>query len=608
MSLNASSADSTNGGSGERRPSVPPFAVTGITGAGVVQLRIAAAHAARQTELLLSKHRRALGARSASVFAKIYLGNHFKLTPSRMHREMFQLLDGLKEHRGRRIAIAAPRGHAKTTVVGLGYVLWAALYNLEPMIVIVSGASSQATQILSHIKEELLHNPLLQRDFPEICEVLGTAKGPRPFRNDRIHLPNGVAIRALGAEQRMRGMRQRQYRPSLIVVDDLEEQESVLSSEGREKTKEWFTGTLLKLGNNETNVVIVGTVLHYDSLLASLTGVPGSKPVSGWESRRYRALEQPSSRPELWEKWESIYAGHDEYLAEGKQEIAAAARTSTKIGVTPATSTNDAVAASCSSPSPASMRSGPVAAKEYFELNKTAMLEGTQVLWHELDDYHTLMVTRVREGRTSFQAEKQNEPIDPSECIFRDENLRYWDEDYTSPAALAEHFRGKCTIAGACDPSMGGRSGRGDFSAIITLLRPSNSRITYVLDASLSISTPDQTIARIVEQARIYRYSYFQLETNGFQELMLKQLKERAAAAGVRVPVRSVDHRTDKRARIQALEPMISQGHLLFSRRQHLLIEQLRQFPMAAHDDGPDALEMAVMALNTPRPAIYILD
>jgi len=51
---------------------------------------------------------------------------------------------------------------------------------------------------------------------------------------------------------------------------------------------------------------------------------------------------------------------------------------------------------------------------------------------------------------------------------------------------------------------------------------------------------------------------------------------------------------------------MISQGHLLFSRRQ-LLIEQLRQFRMAVHDDGPNALEMAVMALKTPRPAIYIL-
>ncbi|MBL8874169.1 MAG: phage terminase large subunit [Phycisphaerae bacterium] len=573
---------------------------------GIMQLRLAAAHEGRRTEELLSKQRRRMAAQSPFVFAKLYLANHFKLPPSRMHRELFQLLENLKEQRGRRIAIAAPRGHAKTTVVGLAYILWCALYNLEPMIVVVSNASSQAIQILRHIKEELLHNELLHRDFPEICSVFGTGKGPRPCTNDQITLPNGVAIRAFGSEQRMRGLRQRQFRPSLIVVDDLEEQEGVLSSEGREKTREWFAGTLLKLGNNETNVVVVGTVLHYDSLLASLTGVPGAKAVSGWDAKVYRALEQPSLRPELWEKWEAIYSGLEEFPSAEppkpatNKPVAQAHRVGAGIAAPSPENSSSGNSAECLA------HTGPAAAKAFYEEKKSAMLEGTQVLWPELDDYHTLMVTRVREGRTSFQAEKQNQPIDPSECIFRDEIIRYWDDDFASPAALAEHFRGKCVIAGACDPSLGGRSGRGDYSAIVTLLRPSNSKIVYVLDASLSLSTPDQTIGRIVEQARLYKYTYFYLESNGFQELMLKQLKERASAASVSLPVRSVNHRTDKRARIQALEPMISQGHLLFSRKQQMLIEQLRQFPMAAHDDGPDALEMAVMALNTPRPSITV--
>lgn len=574
--------------------------------AGIVQLRLAAAHTGRKTEELLSMQRRRLAAQSPFAFAKIYLANHFKLPPSRMHRELFQLLQQLRVQRGRRIAIAAPRGHAKTTVVGLAHILWCALYNLEPLIVLVSNASSQAIQILRHIKEELLHNPLLHRDFPEICSVFGTGRGPRPCTNDQITLSNGVAVRAFGSEQRMRGMRQRQFRPSLIVVDDLEEQESVLSSEGREKTRDWFAGTLLKLGNNETNVVVVGTVLHYDSLLASLTGVPGARAVSGWDAKVYRALEQPSLRPELWEKWEAIYSGLEE-LPSAETSIPGANTSKAPSPGPPASaSLLTSQTSSTSDGTPALVRTGPTAAQAFFEEHQSAMLAGTRVLWPELDDYHTLMVTRVREGRTSFQAEKQNQPIDPSECIFRDEIIRYWDEDFASPAALAERFKGRCTIAGACDPSLGRKSARGDYSAIVTLLRPSNSKIIYVLDASLSLSTPDQTIERIVEQAKLYRYNYFYLESNGFQELMLKQLKERASSASVSLPIRSVNHRTDKRARIQALEPMISQGHLLFSRKQQLLIEQLRQFPMASHDDGPDALEMAVTALNTPRPSITV--
>ena len=42
------------------------------------------------------------------------------------------------------------------------------------------------------------------------------------------------------------------------------------------------------------------------------------------------------------------------------------------------------------------------------------------------------------------------------------------------------------------------------------------------------------------------------------------------------------------------LEPLIASGQLLFSRKHTTLLEQLRQFPLGAHDDGPDALEMAV--------------
>ncbi len=48
------------------------------------------------------------------------------------------------------------------------------------------------------------------------------------------------------------------------------------------------------------------------------------------------------------------------------------------------------------------------------------------------------------------------------------------------------------------------------------------------------------------------------------------------------------------------LEPMISTGVLRFSRRQRTLLDQLRQFPMAAHDDGPDALQMAVELAHKP--------
>jgi hypothetical protein len=74
----------------------------------------------------------------------------------------------------------------------------------------------------------------------------------------------------------------------------------------------------------------------------------------------------------------------------------------------------------------------------------------------------------------------------------------------------------------------------------------------------------------------------------------------RSRAKGCEVPVHKLTHTSDKVLRIQALQPAISSGAIRFSRRHTVLLEQLRQFPHAAHDDGPDALEMAMDAAKVP--------
>ena len=84
------------------------------------------------------------------------------------------------------------------------------------------------------------------------------------------------------------------------------------------------------------------------------------------------------------------------------------------------------------------------------------------------------------------------------------------------------------------------------------------------------------------------------MESNSSQEFMADQLIERSRKAGSQVPVEKITSVKDKMARIQSLEPKVKMGTIRFSKRHRQLLEQLRQFPKAAHDDGPDALEMAV--------------
>lgn len=502
----------------------------------------------------LSEIRKKAGALSSQTFAKLYLQHHFPLEASAMQESIFEYLDDATVKRPVRYVVAAPRGHAKSTVVSLAYVLWCVAHQKENFILLLSATKEQASELLTTIKKELETNSLLMEDFPEMCYPTG--KTPRPWRDNKVTLNNGVMIRAIGAGQAIRGTKHRQHRPTLIIVDDVEDQERVTSAEQRQKLKNWFEKTLLKTGEPCTNVVVIGTILHYDSLLANLLD---TRKTSGWKTDKYQAVLSFSEHPELWEQWEAIYDTRNDY--KGKY--------------------------------------GPNAAQAYFLDNKKEMLEGTWVSWRQRESYLDLMIMRAREGRLSFQTEKQNNPLDPADCLFRESDFRYWDDEFRSVDELIRELGNNGRFYGACDPSLGRKGGLGDYTGIITLLKCKRTNMLYVIGADIGHYTPAETIERIVTLHQMYDFTEFAVEDNQFQELLIDQIERRASEENVMVYLEGVTHTTDKKVRIQSLEPLISHGRIQFSRKHHLLIEQLRQYPMGAHDDGPDALEMvAKLALG----------
>jgi predicted phage terminase large subunit-like protein len=125
-----------------------------------------------------------------------------------------------------------------------------------------------------------------------------------------------------------------------------------------------------------------------------------------------------------------------------------------------------------------------------------------------------------------------------------------------------------------------------------------------VLDADIRRRSPDQILEAIMSFHRIRRYLSFGVEKVQFQEFLRSELERRSRQSGRPISVRGIEQTTDKRGRIQSLQAMMSTGTLLLSRRHTLLIEQLRRFPHAAHDDGPDALEMAVRTATKPRMVV----
>lgn len=506
-----------------------------------------------EMQTAVSSQRKAMGATSPAAFARVYLPRHFTKPPSRMHQELFEMLRVATDTRNQRVAVAAPRGHAKSTVATLAYVLWSVLYGHERHVLVISATREQAEQHLQNLKAELEGNARLQADFPEACPP---PRGrPAPWRGYLMLLPNDTLIRALGAGQGIRGIKHRADRPSLILVDDLENQEQCESGDQRNRTRDWFEKTLLKAGSDRANMVVVGTVVHYDSLLAKLTDprLQRGKGV-GWNRRLYQAVERWSDRSDLWDQWEQVRFGEAEFEGEA----------------------------------------GPEASAAFFEKHRQDMLSGAEVLWPEHESYLQLMILRADEGRLSFQSEKQNEPLDPEQCIFSEASLKYWDDQYADPTELLRAIGPNAQIYGACDPSLGRRASRGDYTAIVTVVQHRKSKELYVIDADITRRKPNETIQRIVALVKTYGHRGLAFESNQFQEVMADQLRQALKDAQRVLTPTLVNHSTHKATRIESLEPLVNSGRLRFSRRHQLLLEQMRQFPLGAHDDGPDALEMAV--------------
>ena len=70
-------------------------------------------------------------------------------------------------HTKNRVAIQAPTGYGKTTVIGVAYVLWYVMYNQGKQILIVSKSMPQSIKLLDQIKNAISDNPVLQELIPD---------------------------------------------------------------------------------------------------------------------------------------------------------------------------------------------------------------------------------------------------------------------------------------------------------------------------------------------------------------------------------------------------------------------------------------------------------
>lgn len=228
-----------------------------------------------------------------AAWARRHLSHYFSLPPSPFHLWLIDTLSGLHLQRAARLNVLAPRGAAKSTWSTLAYPLYAALHRLEPHIVITSDTTDQAEEFLAKVRAELEQSFTLAAEYPRAVR-LATAQAKR------LVLGNGVKIDALGTGKKIRGRSNRQHRPSLIIVDDPQNRDHMVSELKRKRSWDWLNQDVMNAGSPQTNVVVLGTALHPDGIVNRLQRTPG------WTSKVWKSVVAWPSRMDLWREWELI--------------------------------------------------------------------------------------------------------------------------------------------------------------------------------------------------------------------------------------------------------------------------------------------------------------
>jgi predicted phage terminase large subunit-like protein len=221
------------------------------------------------------------------------------------------------------------------------------------------------------------------------------------------------------------------------------------------------------------------------------------------------------------------------------------------------------------------------------------MQAGATLLWPEVEDIHTLMTMRAESGSAVFEREKQCVPMNPEECE--------WPEAYFSGDIWFSRWPSELrTKVIALDPSKGTDAKHGDYSAYI-LLGLARDGMLYV-EANLARRPTTQIVTDGVELIKHFRPHGFGVEGNQFQTLLADEFdREFKRQNLVRIAGFKLNNHTAKIIRIRQLGPLLASRRFKFKTNSpgtNMLIEQLREFPVSRHDDGPDALEMALQVVD----------
>lgn len=205
------------------------------------------------------KERRAHAKVDRLWFFQTYFPHYFSKDFGDFHKEWNTLADVPDEP----VFLAAPREHTKSTFFSLGVPVHDICCERRHFIMIISDTEDLAADFAAFIQLELEENERIKQDFGEF-----TNQGN--WESKDFITRNGIRVKARGRGQRVRGLRNRQYRVDRILIDDLENDKNVKNPKLVKETIDWLLEAVINTLAEGGSMTMVGTLLSKKSVLAQM--------------------------------------------------------------------------------------------------------------------------------------------------------------------------------------------------------------------------------------------------------------------------------------------------------------------------------------------------
>ena len=380
---------------------------------------------------------------------------------------------------------------------------------------------------------------------------------------------------------KVRGSLYKGFRPTLVLPDDLDDIDSIRNPNTLQKDEDWFNRDLMECGDADTNFICVDTVKGGRAIANQLRYRPAWRNIFIQAISNPDQLVHPDAEP-LWQEYRQLYANT---ALEPQERVAAL--------------------------------------EAFYAKHEKEMNADVEETWAEKWTYRQLREKEFDQGRSAILREYQNHPADRELAIFdmehairftvenegllrTDDRLVRW--EHLSGATIFLDWAGikesldncfAAVVAILWEPHFGGTDGG----------MRSTRAYGYVYQAWMERGSRGKQIEALCD---VYKnvYDFLTLRTasvtvnifcedfidttGDVKENFLRHYESISSAKEIEQPLQFLPRHRDKHERIAGLEAPIGNGWLAFHRElPKVFMDQMREFPIADFNDGPDSLQGA---------------